>query len=85
MNHHGKHINHVSILQRSKDEDSTDTTCCLTDGDPWSVKQVVPSYKNITKHAMHHVGIESIPVLRDGVGGIRDLHLHLWQDGVGSI
>ena len=39
MNHHDKQINHVLILLRSKDEDSTDTTCCVTDGDPWSAKQ----------------------------------------------
>ena len=29
MNHHGKQI---------KDENSTDTTCCVTDADPWSAK-----------------------------------------------
>ena len=32
--------------------------------------EVVPSCKNITKHAMHHVGTGSTHVWRDGVGGI---------------
>ena len=39
MNHHGKQINHVLILRRRKDKDSTDTMCCVTDGDPWSAKK----------------------------------------------
>ena len=39
MNHHDKQINHVLILGRSKDDDSTDTMCCVTYGDPWSAKQ----------------------------------------------
>ena len=26
-------------MKNEKDEDSTDTMCCITDGDPWSVKQ----------------------------------------------
>ena len=29
----------ITQRQRSKDEDSTDTMCCVTDGDPWSAKQ----------------------------------------------
>ena len=37
MNHHGKQINNVLILRRSKDKDSTDT-CCVTDADSWSAK-----------------------------------------------
>ena len=39
MNHHGKQINHVLILRSSEDEESTDTACCMADGDPWSAKQ----------------------------------------------
>ena len=48
MNRHGNYINHVSILRRSKDEDSTDPTCCMTDGDPWSVKP--HNWKSGAKH-----------------------------------
>ena len=37
MNYHDrKQINNVLILRRSEGEDSTDTTCCVTDGDPWT-------------------------------------------------
>ena len=32
-------VNHVLIPRRCKDEESTDTTCCVRDGDPWSAKQ----------------------------------------------
>ena len=39
MNHHGKQINHILILLKSKDGDSTNTTCCVTVGDPLSSKQ----------------------------------------------
>ena len=35
-----------------------------------SKQPVVPSCKNITKHAMHHVGTGSTLVWRDGIGGI---------------
>ena len=39
MNHHGEQIFHVLILGRRKDEDSADTKCCVTVGDPWTAKQ----------------------------------------------
>ena len=41
MNHQrdGKKISHVLKIRRSKGEDSTDTTCRMTDGDRWSSKQ----------------------------------------------
>ena len=34
LTHHGEQINHDLVLRRSKDEELTDTTCCVTDGDP---------------------------------------------------
>ena len=39
MNHHGQHTNQGLQLRRSKNEDSTDTTYCMRDGDPWAAKQ----------------------------------------------
>ena len=46
MNYQGKQINHVLILRRSNDEDSTDTTCCVTDGDPMKYAGIFKSCKN---------------------------------------
>ena len=42
-------VNKLSCFNtiRSKDEDSTDTTFCVTDGDPWSAKQ--PYWKSKAK------------------------------------
>ena len=31
------HSTNKSMLNMRKDEDSTETTWCMTDGDPWSV------------------------------------------------
>ena len=47
MNHHGKTNKSRKVPRRLKDEDSTDPTCFLANGDPWDER---PFFLNVATH-----------------------------------
>ena len=60
MYHHSKRINHVLILRRSRDKNSTDTTCCVTDGDPWSAKLEIEAKEDHQLSKLHGIFVAKL-------------------------